>query len=97
MLRFRDLLKGWNFPPYIVGIVRGAIEAGVLAALAVLGTNMNEIASFLPELPSGIGTGEITTASLGLWLLRTLEAQADQIIDPMQNRTAEARAANPPQ
>lgn len=97
MLRFRDLLRGWNFPPIVVGIVRGAIEAGVLAALAVIGMNMDELVSALPPLLPQISGSGVTVASIGYWLVRTLEAQADQHIDPMQNRTAEARAKNPPQ
>lgn len=87
VLRFRDLLKGWNFSPIVVGIVRGAIEAGVLATLGVLSVELSTLdwgqyAAFSPVVLLG---------------LRTIEAQADQIIDPKQNRTAERRAGDPPQ
>lgn len=97
VLRFRDLMKGWNFAPRLVGIARGALEASVLAGLAYLGMNMEEIASFLPELPIDLGAAEISTASIGYFIIRWLESEADQYIDPQQNRTAETRAANPPQ
>lgn len=86
MLRFRDLLKGWNFPPIIVGLVRGALGAGVLAAVGYAAVQLE-----------ALEWGEYAAlAPVVLFVLRTIEAQADQLIDPQQNRTAERRAANPP-
>lgn len=96
-LRLGDLFKGWDFAPRLVAIARGALEAAVLAGLGVVAVNMEEIASFLPEFPIQLGTVEITTASIGYFVIRWLEGEADQIIDPQANRTAERRAANPPQ
>jgi len=80
-----DILKGIDVPPRLVGIARGAVEAAVLAALAVIGANVDEIASWLPALPHLDGV-DIATASLLWFVVRWLESEADQRIDPDQNR-----------
>jgi type II secretory pathway component PulK len=80
-----DMLKGIDVPPVVVGIARGAVEAAVLAALAVVGMNMDAIVAVLPELP--VDVSDVTLAAGGWWLVRALEAWADQRIDPAQNRT----------
>lgn len=86
-LRFRDLMKGWNFAPRLVAIARGALEAAVLAGLGAISVELTRV-----------DWGEYAMASpVILFALRWLEGEADQYIDPQQNRTAEARAANPPQ
>lgn len=86
-LRFRDLLRGWNFAPRLVAIARGIIEAAVLAAIGAASVELTRV-----------DWGEYAMLSpVILFVLRWLEGEADQRIDPQQNRTAEKRAATPPQ
>lgn len=94
-----DVVRGWNFPPALVGIVRGAIEAAVLAGLAVIGTNFDTLINLLPQsidnALNAFGVTEVMLISGGLWALRSAEALADQYIDPNQNRNADRRAKTP--
>lgn len=81
-----EYLQGTNgVPPRLVGIVRGALEAAALAGLAFIGMNLDEIVSFFPALPHVSGSA-ITSGSVGYFLIRWLESEADQVIDPSQNR-----------
>lgn len=94
-----DVIRGWNFPPALVGIVRGAIEAAVLAGLAVIGTNFDTLINLLPQsidnALNAFGVTEVMLISGGFWALRSAEALADQYIDPNQNRNADLRARTP--
>lgn len=81
-----NLLKGWGYSPLVVGIVRGALGAAIAAGAGALivsltSADWGQYAGFSPVV---------------LLILRTIEAQFDQSIDPAQNVTAERRAANPP-
>lgn len=89
------LLKGWHYAPRLVGLMRAAIEVGALAGLTFAGANLDQVAGWFPSLDS---PEKIATFILiGGGIIRWLESEADQKIDPQQNRTAEARAAKPPQ
>lgn len=94
-----DTLKGFNVPPIVVALVRGFIEAVVLAGLAWIGVNIEVIVELFPDSMqttlNGIGLTETVLISGGIWAVRTLEGLADQKIDPNQNRDADVRAANP--
>lgn len=81
-----NLLKGWGYSPLTVGVVRGAIGAAVAAAAGALVVSLTtaDWGQYAPFSP------------IVLLVLRTIEAQFDQQIDPAQNVTAERRAANPP-
>lgn len=85
--RIADTFKGWNVAPRLVAIARGALEAAVLAGLGALSVSLTQL-----------DWGEYAMATpVVLFVIRWLEGEADQWIDPQQNRTAETRAANHPQ
>lgn len=94
-----DVVRGWNFPPALVGIVRGALEAAVLAGLGVISINVDSLVNMLPQsidnALSSIGITDVLLVSGALWSLRSAEALADQFIDPNQNRNADLRAKTP--
>lgn len=94
-----DVVRGWNFPPALVGIVRGAIEAAVLAFIGIIVANFDTLLNMLPSsidnTLSRIGISDVMLLSGGLWALRSAEALADQYIDPNQNRNADVRAKTP--
>lgn len=81
-----NLLKGWGYSPLIVGIVRGVIGTAIAAGIGALIVQLNLLdwGQYAPFSPIVLG------------FLRSLEAAADQKIDPAQNVTAERRALNPP-
>lgn len=89
------LLKGWHYAPRLVGLARAAVEVGVLAGLTFLGANLDQVAGWIPSLDSPQRIAIFMAAGAGV--IRWLESEADQKIDPQQNRTAEARATKPPQ
>lgn len=71
-----NLLKGWDFPPVIVGVVRAVISASVLAGLAALNTQVH----LIDWTHFGVIASPIVSAATGsAW------AGADQRIDPDQN------------
>jgi len=92
-----NILKGFNVPPVVVGLVRGALEAAVLAGLGFLGANTEAIQDIVPAgvevLLSNYGITEAIMVFWVGWSIRTLESVADQHIDPTQNTDADIRAA----
>lgn len=71
----RDMVRGLGIPPVVVGIARGAVEAGIMAALIAVaeaagGANWGDRAYLLPAV---------------LVAVRTAEGWADHI-DPARKR-----------
>lgn len=72
----KNLVFGIDIPPFIVGIVRGAIETAVMAGLG-----------FVAVEASTLDWGQYAAFTPGiLWGIRSLEGLADNFIDPTQNR-----------
>lgn len=63
-----SVLRGFNFPPALVGFARGLVETAVVAALGAITLYISD-SEFSSEM----------WAVLLIWGLRTLEGVADQI------------------
>jgi hypothetical protein len=83
----RDLsVKG--FPPAVVGVVRGVVEAAVLGGIGALITALG-----------GLSGQAAVYAPIAIVILRSLEGAIDHKIDPTQTRTllgAPLKAPAPP-
>lgn len=75
----KDLLLGQNgVAPIVVNIARGALEVGILAALAYVTTQL-EVVEWGDKAFLGAGS---------LWGISRLAGLVDQFVDPSQNRKA---------
>lgn len=76
-----DFIKGWGVPPWLVGAVRGLIEAAVMAVLLGIAVMLGDATWVQEHLPPQL----IPYVGVAILLVRSLEGVADNI-DPSKHR-----------